>query len=57
MGLTKEQKYYFHLNKNKGVISKWEEQLQGWNKEELMEEVMFQWSEQGLDGYVKLFDE
>ena len=54
MGLTKEQKHYYHHHKNKSVISKWEEQLEEWERDELILEIIDCWKEQGLNGYKQI---
>jgi hypothetical protein len=49
-----EQKHIDQLNKNRYVVGMWNKQLQEWDREELINEVILCWSQQGLDGYKTL---
>ena len=54
MASSKLQKEAQLVQGNKWIVEQWEKELQGWEMEELLDEVILYWKEQGLNGYKQI---
>lgn len=52
--LTKEHKVLFHTQKNKYVVEEWNKQFEEWERDELIDEIIYLWKQNEIDGYKEI---